>query len=235
MNKMKRKRIYVWKDIDKISFLDKYREKYKERQKDYYTLYIFDTYEEMYKYCKKKDRYKKADFGGRTMVYTSISDDEKEEILPDSGRIYLCEEDNPGDRTVAHEVSHAVIGYFNRKIDDFNEIFMPRLDNKGVLDLDKANVDLEELFAYMTGNIVDQIVTFYIDKYKKDKEEPSNNINGTDICNQVLDLTSSSVTKQDNDLKIELDNNYIDNVDCNHTYVYYKFKKETNKNGKFKR
>ena len=164
MNKMKRKRIYVWKDIDKISFLDKYREKYKERQKDYYTLYIFDKYEEMYKFCKRKDGYKETNYGARTYTYISVSDDEKEEILPDSGRIYLCEENNPGDRTVAHEVSHAVIGYFNRKIDNFNEIFTPRLDNKGRLDLDKGNEDFEELFAYMVGNMADQIVTFYIDK-----------------------------------------------------------------------
>lgn len=168
MNKMKRKRIYVWKDIDKISFLDKYREKYKERQKDYYTLYIFDKYEEMYKFCKKKDGYKETNYGARTYTYISVSADEKEEILPDSGRIYLCEENNPGDRTVAHEVSHAVIGYFNRKIDNFNEIFTPRLDDKGRLDLDKENEDLEELFAYMVGNMTDQIATFYIDKYEKE-------------------------------------------------------------------
>lgn len=171
MNKMKRKRIYVWKDIDKISFLDKYREKYKERQKDYYTLYIFDKYEEMYKFCKRKDRYKETNYAARTYTYISVSDDEKEEILPDNGRIYLCEENNPGDRTVAHEVSHAVIGYFNRKIDNFNEIFTPKLDDKGRLDLDKANEDLEELFAYMVGNMTDQIATFYIDKYEKDKED----------------------------------------------------------------
>lgn len=234
MNKMKRKRIYVWKDIDKISFLDKYREKYKERQKDYYTLYIFDTYEGMYKYCKRKDGYEETDYGGRTMAYISISDDEKEEILSDCGRIYLCDENSIGDRTVAHEISHAVIGYFNRKIDNYNEIFIPRLDNKGRLDLDKANNELEELFAYMVGNMTDQIVTFYIDKYNKDKEESSNNINGTDICNQVLDITSSSVTKQDNHVKIKMDN--IDNYDnTDYTYFYNKFKKEIKKNGKFKK
>ena len=71
---------------------------------------------------------------------------------------------------ITHEVGHAIIGYFNRKLRDCQGIFT-RCDEEGNILSEEVppECDLEELFCYMLGNMSDQIVCKYKEEQKGER------------------------------------------------------------------
>lgn len=168
---MKRKRIYLWRYLNRNA-LPNIMKKYKNRKDDYYTCYLFDDYEDMYKYVNKIEKNDiSKDYAGRTLSYKSQFYDEFDNPLhiygPDCGKIYLCKK-NLGDRTISHEASHAVIGYFSRFIEEKNDIYIT-LDKNGNI-INSPNIEIEELFCYMVGEMTNQIVNFYVSVVEKENK-----------------------------------------------------------------
>lgn len=156
---MEKYKIKMWKNIPKfLKFEDHANEC--ARKDDYMNLYIFDTFEEMYDKVDKEEKQKIArDYMGRCYSFTQkqvyVDDETGEEEfikwLPCCGNLYFVRECTYVD-VVPHECSHAVVGYFNRKIKNHEKLFMKNLE-----ELDSESNDLEELFCYMHGNIVSQV------------------------------------------------------------------------------
>jgi hypothetical protein len=67
---------------------------------------------------------------------------------------------------VTHEVNHATIGYFNRKIKNYYKIFDGKLGQG--LDTDNTDFDYEELFCYMSGSLIEQICDYIVAKNKEE-------------------------------------------------------------------
>jgi hypothetical protein len=162
---MKTFRIYIWKDIKDDEMFKDIVKKNKKRVNDYFTVMIFDKYEEMYnkvdnieKGCENLKEDIEHNYGGRTLICRKqLYEDDKPEIWDYSkaqGFIFLCEEDGLTFNTVSHEVAHAVIGYmgayFKNKINFRTYEQIVKNEEKDVL--------YEELFCYITGSLNNQIV-----------------------------------------------------------------------------
>lgn len=160
---MKTFRIYIWKDIKSDEMFKDIVKKNKKRVNDYFTVMIFDKYEEMYnkvdnieKGCENLKEDIEHNYGGRTLICRKqLYEDDKPEIWDYSkaqGFIFLCEEDELTFNTVSHEVAHAVIGYMGA-------YFKNKLKLSSYDDNDKEKYILyEELFCYITGSLNNQIV-----------------------------------------------------------------------------
>lgn len=72
--------------------------------------------------------------------------------------MYFVKE-NMGGGVVSHECSHATIGYFNRKIEEYNKIFeiFDDTDEKYYDDCHEH----AELFCYILGSLVNQVYNYY--------------------------------------------------------------------------
>lgn len=146
---MQKFKVYFWKYLPPKMFKD-IKIKYKDRLKDYMNVYICDTFEEMYELTNKLEKENiEKDYGGRTYCldknYYDIETNKYVKTAPYCGNIMLNKDYFYMD-SVSHESTHAVIGYFNRKLKDYQNIFS---------DIDGDN---EELFCYMVGNIGNQII-----------------------------------------------------------------------------
>ena len=162
---MQKYRVYFWKYLPKKYFID-IKEKYKNRKNDYMNIYVCDTKEEMYELENKLEgKHIEEDYVARTWCYSkNWYDSESNTYIKTSslcGHIVFNKE-YFFMNAITHESTHAVIGYFNRKLRDCQKIFT-KCNNKGdILEIDvPPENDLEELFCYMIGNIADQIVCKY--------------------------------------------------------------------------
>lgn len=168
---MKKFKVYFWKHLPK-GYFNEIKNRHKDRLKDYMNVYICDTRDEMYDLTDKLEKNKvKRDYGARTWCYNKnyydIETGEYVKTSPCCGHIVFTKEYYWMD-SITHETSHAVIGYFDRKLQDCQKIFT-KCDEIGNILEDEVDEteDLEELFCYMVGNIADQIVC----KYEGDKSE----------------------------------------------------------------
>ena len=162
---MQKFKIYFWKGIPK-NYFKEIKERYKDRKKDYMNIYICDNREEMYELTDKLEgKPIERDYAARTLCYSkNWYDIENNEYIKTTnlcGHIIFDKEYFYMD-AIAHETGHAVIGYFNRKLRDCQNIFT-KCDEKGnVLDKEiEPEHDLEELFCYMIGSIANQIACKY--------------------------------------------------------------------------
>ena len=149
------------------------------RLDDYINVYLFDTYEEMYKFCNTHEHRKTSeDYSGRTFMFLKVVRDEDNNIVsfaPLNGFIALTKEKIDAG-IIAHEITHAVLGYFERKLDNPHGL----IDDSVVASVqnDKLKIPLgfietndisyEELFCYMTGNFNKSVVRFVANSFTKE-------------------------------------------------------------------
>jgi len=160
---MQKFKVYFWKHLPK-GYFKEIKNNHKNRLKDYMNVYICDNYEEMYDLTDKLEKSKvERDYGARTWCYSrnfyEVDTNKYIKTSPLCGHIVFNKEYFYMD-SITHEVGHAVIGYFNRKLKDCQNIFT-KVDELGNLLEEEVSddVDLEELFCYMIGNMADQIVS----------------------------------------------------------------------------
>ena len=158
---MQKFKIYFWRNLPKKYFLN-IKEKHKDRFKDYMNIYICDNFEEMYNLTDKLEKDKvKRDYAARTWCYSrNVYDIETNKHIKTSalcGHIIFNKEYYYMD-SITHEVTHAVIGYFNRKLQDCQKIFTKTDKLGNIIEKEPCEEeDLEELFCYMVGNLANQI------------------------------------------------------------------------------
>lgn len=157
---MRKFKVYFWKTIPNLIFKE-IKNKYKNRQRDYMNAYICDTMEEMYNLCDKLEKDKlKRDYGARTYCfaknYYDVKTNKYIKTSPMCGHMVFNSEYFTMN-SIVHESTHAVIGYFNRKLNEYQEIFM-KSNEEGYIEDTYKNETNEELFCYMLGSIADQIV-----------------------------------------------------------------------------
>lgn len=159
---MKTFRIYIWKDIKDDEMFKDIVKKNKNRINDYFTVMVFDKYEEMYKKvdtiengCEEFERNLEHNYGGRTLVCRKqLFEDDNPEVWDYSkaqGFIFLCDEDSLTFNTISHEVAHAVLGYMGAYFK--NKIHFKTYEQKGK----EKEILYEELFCYITGSLNNQI------------------------------------------------------------------------------
>lgn len=160
---MQKFKVYFWKHLPK-GYFKEIKNNHKNRLKDYMNVYICDNYKEMYDLTDKLEKSKvERDYGARTWCYSrnfyEVDTNKYIKTSPLCGHIVFNKEYFYMD-SITHEVGHAVIGYFNRKLKDCQNIFT-KVDELGNLLEEEVSddVDLEELFCYMIGNMADQIVS----------------------------------------------------------------------------
>ena len=149
---MYKKKIKYWKYVHK-EYKKIFGDFYKERKDDYITISILDNPSKMQEYIKKKYNDDCKDAMAYTNWYYRLItyEDNSEKISNNMGEIVFNLEEMTSN-TVAHEVSHAILGYFNYIIENKNEIF----------DYNNKNYDkLNELFAYISGGLNGIIWDFY--------------------------------------------------------------------------
>ncbi len=162
--------VKIWTNIPKQfkNYMGKVADK-----NDYFRVYIFDTKENMYDYVDKVEKKKiERDYAGRCLSFVRYFVEDKTNKIYYSnkcGNIYFVR-GRLGGSVVSHECGHAVIGYFNRRIENYKEIFEDsvREDYKEYcdgIDVQEANIkDYDELFCYMLGELVGKI---YNEIYKR--------------------------------------------------------------------
>lgn len=166
-------KVYFWKYFPKGLFKE-IRAKYKDRLRDYMNIYICDDFDEMYKLENKlENKEVERDYAARTWCYSKnfydIEDGKYIKTSPCCGHIVFTEENFYMD-TISHESTHAVIGYFTRKLKEEQKLFV-KVDECGeILENTEESDENEELFCYMVGIIGDQIVSNYDYYRKKDTE-----------------------------------------------------------------
>lgn len=149
---MYKKKIKYWKRVHK-DYKKVFKEFYEERKNDFITITILENPKQMQEYLKKKYKDECKD----AMAYTNwhyrliTYEDDSTKISNNMGEIvFNLKEMNSN--TVAHEVSHAILGYFSCIIKNNKEIF-----NSDSNDCEKLN----ELFAYMSGGLNGLIWDYY--------------------------------------------------------------------------
>ena len=159
---MQKFKVYFWKHLPKKIF-DNIKAKYKDRLRDYMNVYICDTFDEMYDLPDQLEKKpQKRDYGGRTWCinknFYEIKTGKFIKTSPCCGHIILNKKYYFMD-TISHESTHAVIGYFSRKLKEYKHIFTEIDEEGNILEGgDECDIN-EELFCYMIGNIGDQIVS----------------------------------------------------------------------------
>lgn len=148
---MYKKKIKYWKRVHK-DYIKAFDDFYEERKNDYITITILENPKQMQEYIKKKYKDKCKDMMAYTNWYYRLItyEDNSTKISNNMGEIvFNLEEMNSN--TVAHEVSHAVLGYFTIIYNNV-EIFNPD---------SKDGQNLNELFAYMCGGLNGMIWDYY--------------------------------------------------------------------------
>lgn len=160
-------RIYIWRDIKDDEMFKDIVEANKDRINDYFTVFIFNKFDDMYKKVREiegeiefRDGNDLEDnYAGRTLVCRQqLYEDDKPEVWGYSkaqGFIYLCDEERLTFNTVSHEVGHAVIGYMGAYFNDKFK-FASYIEAKN-----EENILYEELFCYITGSLNNQICVKY--------------------------------------------------------------------------
>ncbi len=160
---MQKFKVYFWYRLPSSMFKE-LKKKYSKRLKDYMNVYICDGCNEMYDLCDKLEKEKlERDYAGRTFTYTKnyyeIDTGEYIKTSPCCGYIALDKNQMYMD-AIAHESTHAVIGYFSRKLKDEKNIFTNTNDIGVIIEGEYEELS-EELFCYMVGNISEQIAEKY--------------------------------------------------------------------------
>jgi len=158
---MKKFKIYFWKRTPIKLFREIKREN-RERIRDYMNVYVCKDYKEMYELSEKLEGKKiERDYGARTMNYIKkwldYESGEYVKTSPCCGYILFCEE-NLTYETVAHESSHAVIGYFGRQLRKYADQVIQKVPFEEEWTESKEADLIEELYCYMCGGIVNQII-----------------------------------------------------------------------------
>lgn len=175
---MKRFKVYFWKRVPVQIFREVKREN-KNRLRDYMNVYLCKDLEEMYNLVDRLGEKVPRDYGARTLnMVKQWYDNESGEYVktsPCCGWIALCDEYFSYE-TIAHESSHAVIGYFGRQLRKYGNRFVRVIDVKenkledigDELDKEEDADLLEELYCYMLGSLVEQILQNCVDKEEKE-------------------------------------------------------------------
>jgi hypothetical protein len=170
---MKKYKIKVWTQIPKVFKFETFANE-RARKDDYFNLYIFDSFDEMYNKVDNLEKdHVKRDYIARcycTIKKTVLIDTDtgEEELLkydPLCGNIYFVD-GNLHFSTVSHECCHAVIGYFERKIKNPHKLFGEIKDENEIVPEPEYQVDIDELFCYMQQNLIEKINNIYISKHK---------------------------------------------------------------------
>jgi len=153
-------KVYFWKWLPSKIFKD-IKTKYRNRLNDYMNVYICEDFKEMYDIVDKVEKQKQErDYAGRTFCIDKncyeVETGKFVKTYPCCGYMYFNKNHFYMD-TISHESTHAVIGYFNRKLKDMQNIFT-LIENEKIINEDETDLN-EELFCYMVGNIGDQIVS----------------------------------------------------------------------------
>ena len=149
---MYKKKIKYWKHVHK-DYKKVFKEFYEERKNDFITITILENPKQMQEYLKKKYKDECKDAMAYTNWYYRLIayEDDSTKISNNMGEIVFNLEEMTSN-TVAHEVSHAILGYFSCIIENNKEIF-----NSDSNDCEKLN----ELFAYMSGGLNGLIWDYY--------------------------------------------------------------------------
>lgn len=135
-------------------------------------VYICENFKEMYEFEDKLEgKEVERDYGARTWCYSKnfYSNGEYVKTSPLCGHIIFTEENFYMD-AISHESTHAVIGYFTRKLKEEQKLFVKVSETGEILGETEETDENEELFCYMVGLISDQIVSNYDYYRKKDTE-----------------------------------------------------------------
>lgn len=155
---MQKYKVYFWKYMPRNMFKE-IKQRYKNRLNDYMNVYVCEEYKEMYDLVDKIEKEKQErDYGAKTWCidknYYEIETNLYVKTSSCCGYMYFNKKQFFMD-TISHESTHAVIGYFNRKLKDYRTVFAD-IDKTG--EEINGNIQNEELFCYMVGNIGNQIV-----------------------------------------------------------------------------
>ena len=154
---MTKGKVYLWHHLPNCLFKD-LKTKYKHRLNDYYKVFVFDTRKEMYEFADKVEKQKlERDYGARTYCfYRNYYDVETMELVKTSnihGYMYFVLE-NLTFNAIAHESAHAVLGYIGREMPEILK-FIRDYDYN---DITNDALVSEEVFAYMSGNMSNDII-----------------------------------------------------------------------------
>lgn len=139
-------KIKIWRKFNKEAFSKDIITKYENRENDYYTLIFFENPSEMYEWYDKK--FGKSDpevhnYSGlvKYIARNYYEDETFSKIIDYSkscGYILLNLEEFTAE-ILCHETNHAIIWYFNYRIEEKEKIF--------------NDTDYNELFCYISGNM----------------------------------------------------------------------------------
>lgn len=156
--KMIKGKVYLWRHLPDSLFKE-LKKKYKVRKNDYYNVYVLPTREEMYEFVDKKEKGPlERDYNARTLCfYNNYYDNETNELVK-TGNIHgymYFNEPNLTFNAIAHECTHAVLGYIGREMPDILK-YIREYDYN---DLTNDAIVSEEIMAYMIGNMSNDIIS----------------------------------------------------------------------------
>lgn len=150
-------KVYLWKHLPDCIFKE-LKKKYKVRKNDYYNVYILPTREEMYDFVDKKEKTAlERDYNARTLCFYNNYYDAKTNELVKTGNIHgymYFNEEYLTFNAIAHECTHAVLGYIGRELPDILK-FIREYDYN---ELTNDAFVSEEILAYMIGDMSDDII-----------------------------------------------------------------------------
>ena len=152
-------KVYLWRHLPNRLFKE-VKDSYKDRLGDYYNVYIFDNREDMYKGVEKIEKTTiDRDYGARTLCFQLNYYDVKTNELVKRGNLHgnlYFDNEHLTFSHIAHECSHAIIGYFGRELHEYMENINNYDYFKDSLD-DDSDIS-EELYCYMVGNVSDKVL-----------------------------------------------------------------------------
>lgn len=158
-------KVRMWKDIPKF-LKERHLENNRYKKGDYMKVYLFDSFDEMYDEVDRIENTKlERNYCGRCLCFTKDYVDKEGNTVkysPYCGDLYFVKGEM-AIATVVHEINHAVIGYFNRKIENYCFIFDGNTGLGKPITSDRS-IYYEELFCYMSGTLINQICDYVVAK-----------------------------------------------------------------------
>lgn len=150
-------KINMWKYVpSEYSFIDGSF----TRKDDYMDIYIFDTRKEMYAFGEDNGITQGETFRALCFTCSNVTRDE----VTDNFKCFenycgclLFNKKDLGAGTIAHECSHAVLSYFNRRIENYKGVFVDDINSRENENKTLTSGVLNESYCYMIGSIVRQI------------------------------------------------------------------------------
>lgn len=156
--KMLKGKVYLWRHLPDCLFKD-LKKRYKARKNDYYNVFILPTREEMYEFVEKKEKKTlERDYNARTLCFYNNYYNNETNKLVKTGNIHgymYFNEPNLTFNAIAHECTHAVLGYIGREMPEILK-YIREYDYN---DLTNDAIVSEELMAYMIGDMSNDIIS----------------------------------------------------------------------------